>query len=189
MEYSDDGGTSWTESDHHISTTSHTVTGLSSETSLNQFRVKATNATGDGAWSSSINVTTPDTTAPSYTTGAWQTKNDQNVWVNVDSSAPAIIKGNDYVRYNFQSDNSDVSLSGNAVLKAYDGSNLNPNDSEFDTVETTSTLTGNNAGDYYIEFQIAESEDEEGYLRISFTLSDSAVTPNTTVVQKLMVPH
>ena len=47
VEYSDDGGTSWTESDHHISTTSHTVTGLSSETSY-QFRVKATNATGDG---------------------------------------------------------------------------------------------------------------------------------------------
>ena len=43
-----------------------------------------------------------------------------------------------------------------------------------------STLTGNNAGDYYIEFQIAESEDEEGYLRISFTLSDSAVTPNVS---------
>ena len=144
-----------------------TVTGLTSETSY-QFRVYATNAGGDGEESDTLNVTTPDVTAPLYTAGSWFKSTDGSNFTGVNSAT--FIKGGEYVKYTFQSDDSDVLLSGNAVLKASDDSG-----SSFDTVETTNTLnTGDNAGDYYVQFQIAESEDENGYLRISFRLKDSA---------------
>ena len=143
-----------------------TVPGLTSETSY-QFRVYATNASGDGEFSETVSGTTSDVTAPSYTAGSWFKSTDGSNFTVVNTAT--FIKGGEYVKYTFQSDNSDVLLSGNAVLKASADSG-----SSFDTVETTNTLNTDSAGDYYVQFQIAESEDENGYLRISFTLKDSA---------------
>ena len=165
-------GGGWIAEQTGITNNSTSITGLTSESSY-QYRVKATNASGDGEESDSITITTLDVTAPSFTADAWQKSTDGSTWTTVDSNNSALIKGGEYVRFNFQSDNSDVSLSGNAVLLASDDSG-----SSFDTVETTSTLNNPNGGEYYVQFQIAENETENGYLRISFTLTDTA--GNTT---------
>jgi len=74
VEYSSDSGSTWNESDNHITLLTHTVTGLTSETTY-QFRVYATNASGDGVASTSLSVTTnatPDTTPPTLSNFSWK---------------------------------------------------------------------------------------------------------------------
>ena len=166
-------GTNWVGIQTGITNNSHTITGLTSVTSY-QFRVKATNASGDGEESDSITVTTsatPDTTPPSQPANiSWQKSTNGSTWTTVDSNNEGLIKAGEYVRFNFTStDANTISLSGNATLNA-----SNDSGSSWDEVDTESTLNTDNGvtNGYYIDFQIPTLSTKNGTLQVVFTLTD-----------------
>jgi hypothetical protein len=83
VEYSSNGGTSWTSFPHAASAaTTQTVTGLTSATAY-VFRVRAVNGVGSGAWSSTSAPVTPvAATAPDAPTGLQVVVGDRMVTLN-----------------------------------------------------------------------------------------------------------
>ena len=105
---------------------------------------------------------TPDTSPPSYTSGAWYTGGvDGSTWTLVNGDNPALIPAGHYIKYTFTAtDDTAVELtSGSATLKA-------------GTTDIDNGLTLSDDDGYYISYQIPSGNTDNGVISLEFTLTD-----------------